>query len=94
MFGFKRPQARYVEDGEAVVAKIESVRVADDGRIGFLVAYAFDGGRRTGLLPCAPLPAGGDLVAAGRLLRLMTIDDGGFIIAVEPLAATRRAVAA
>ena len=95
MFSFlrRRLAPTTLADGEMVIARIVSVE-PHPTRPGFLVVYEIDGGRREALLPCDPLPRGGQLVQPGRTLRLTVFDDGGLIVDVEALIAARLAVAA
>lgn len=88
-------RAARIEDGETVAARIAEVRLADDGRRGFLVRYQVDGAERTGYLTADPQHdrvevVGRELIAPGRLLRLTVWDDGALIVEVAMLAPARR----
>lgn len=74
------PELPYIEDGERLVVQVLDVRITDGG---FAVRYEHDGHVRDALLPCSPLPVGGDHVRSGRLCRLELVENGGRIIAVH-----------
>jgi hypothetical protein len=75
-----------IGDWSTVTVKVLAVAPAE-GVAAFRVRYVADGGPCEALLPCDPLPAGGDLVQAGRLLRLTLVDE--LIVQVAPLVSER-----